>query len=126
MISQEIVGKQCSKTVRYSSTELYKKFREVAIELGLERNFDKIYSNPKSVTTHLMNIQSNISDDIVIDRHKGRANQYFYTFERLISQDIPISDIERLNNACDKLNEINAKFAEKALDMDKEDDKNGK
>ncbi len=126
IILREIVGKQCSKTVRYSSTELYKKFREVAIELGLERNFDKIYSNPKSVTTHLMNIQSNISDDIVIDRNKGRANQYFYTFERLISQDIPISDIERLNNACDKLDEINAKFAEKALEMDKEDDKNGK
>lgn len=126
IILREIVGKQCGKTVRYSSTELYKKFREFAIELGLERNFDKIYSNPKSVTTHLMNIQSNISDDIVIDRHKGHANQYFYTIERLISQDTPISDIERLNNACDKFDEINAKFAEKALDMDKEDNKNGK
>lgn len=126
MILKEIVGKQSYKRVKYSSTELYKKFREVAIELGLERNFDKIYSSPKSVTTHLMNIQSNISDDIVVDRRKGRANQYFYTFERVISEDIPISDTERFNNVYDELDEINAKFTEKALDMDKEDDKNGK
>lgn len=125
LILNEIVGKQCNKKQEYSSTELYKRFKECAIELGLERNFDKIYSSPKSVTTHLLNIQSNVSDNIIINRRKGHANQYFYTFERVISEDIPISDTERFNNACDKLDEINSKYAERALDLKKEDNKNG-
>lgn len=125
LILSEIVGKQSNKKEEYSSTELYKRFRDCAIELGLERNFDKIYSSPKSVTTHLMNIQSNVSDNIIINRRKGHANQYFYTFERAISEDIPISDTERFNNACDKLDEINAKYIERALNSKKEDDKNG-
>ena len=125
LILNEIVGKQSNKKEEYSSTELYKRFKDCAVELGLERNFDKIYSSPKSVTTHLMNIQSNVSDNIIINRRKGHANQYFYTFERVISEDIPISDTERFNNACDKLDEINAEYAKRALDLKKEDDKNG-
>lgn len=128
LILNEIVGKQSNKKVEYSSTELYKRFKDCAIELGLERNFDKIYSSPKSVTTHLMNIQSNISNNIIITRRKGHANQYFYTFERVISEDIPISDTERFNNAYDKLEEINEKYAESSestLDSEKEDKDNG-
>lgn len=128
LILNEIVGKQSNKKVEYSSTELYKRFKDCAIELGLERNFDKIYSSPKSVTTHLMNIQSNVSNNIIITRRKGHANQYFYTFERVISEDIPISDTERFNNAYDKLEEINEKYAESpesTLDSEKEDKDNG-
>lgn len=128
LILNEIVGKQSNKKVEYSSTELYKRFKDCAIELGLERNFDKIYSSPKSVTTHLMNIQSNISNNIIITRRKGHANQYFYTFERVISEDIPISDTERFNYAYDKLEEINEKYAESSestLDSEKEDKDNG-
>ena len=128
LILNEIVGKQSNKKVEYSSTELYKRFKDCAVELGLERNFDKIYSSPKSVTTHLMNIQSNVSNNITITRRKGHANQYFYTFERVISEDIPISDTERFNNAYDKLEEINEKYAESpesTLDSEKEDKDNG-
>ena len=74
------------------------------------------------------NYLKNISNNIIITRRKGHANQYFYTFERVISEDIPISDTERFNYAYDKLEEINEKYAESSestLDSEKEDKDNG-
>ena len=56
---------------------------DTAEALELDKFFNSIYSNPKALTTHLMNIQSNISEEIIIYRQKGHGNNYFYSFVKV-------------------------------------------
>ena len=49
--------------------------------MGLEKPFEAVYKNPKSVSTRLRNMKENLSDEIIIHYQKGHKNQYYYTFE---------------------------------------------
>lgn len=49
----------------------------------MDKFFNSIYSNPKALTTHLMNIKSNVANEIIINRQKGHANNYYYSFVRV-------------------------------------------
>ena len=77
---KEIISDKCNVNQKFSASELYRKFKHTAEDLELDRFFNSIYSNPKALTTHLMNIQSNISKEIIICRKKGHGNNYFYSF----------------------------------------------
>lgn len=69
------------KGKRFTPAELYRLFKLEAEGLGLEKPFEAVYKNPKSVSTRLRNIKDNISDEILIYYKKGHRNQYYYTFE---------------------------------------------
>lgn len=76
-------------------------FHLKAEELELGKFFNSIYSNPKALTTHLMNIQSNISKEIVICRQKGHGNNYFYSFIR-VDDTKPLSPNEAVDMLMDR------------------------
>ena len=80
---KEIVSNKSNENRKFLAPELYKEFKHKAEELELDKFFYSIYSNPKALTTHLMNIQSNISKEIIIRRQKGHGNNYFYSFIRI-------------------------------------------
>lgn len=109
---KEIINDKCNLNQKFLAPELYKKFKHKAETLELDKFFNSIYSNPKALTTHLMNIQSNISKEIVICRQKGHGNNYFYSFIR-VDDSKPLSpneavetlmnrDIEKQINAYEK------------------------
>ncbi|MCQ2739272.1 MAG: hypothetical protein MJ237_03480 [bacterium] len=112
IILKEIVGEKWNQGTKFSTTSLLEKFRNKAEELGLERIFNSLYINPKSLTSHLMNIKDNISNEIIIDRQKAHGNAYVYSFY-LVDETKPISQaqaiemlmnksIEELTDAYDK------------------------
>lgn len=78
---REFVKDTNNKGKRFIPAELYKLLKFKAAEMGLEKPFEAIYKNPKSVSTRLKNIKDNISDEILIYYKKGHRNQYYYTFE---------------------------------------------
>ncbi len=78
---REFVKDTNNKGKRFIPAELYKLLKFKAAEMGLEKPFEAIYKNPKSVSTRLKNIKDNISDEILIYYKKGHMNQYYYTFE---------------------------------------------
>ena len=78
---REFVKDTNNKSKRFIPAELYKLLKFKAAEMGLEKPFEAIYKNPKSVSTRLKNIKDNISDEILIYYKKGHRNQYYYTFE---------------------------------------------
>lgn len=80
---KEIVSDKSNKNRKFLAPELYIEFKHKANELELDKFFNNIYSSPKALTTHLMNIQSNISKEIAICRQKGHGNNYFYSFIRV-------------------------------------------
>ena len=69
------------KGKRFTPAELYRLFKLEAEGLGLEKPFEAVYKNPKSVSTRLRNIKDNLSDEILIYYKKGHRNQYYYTYE---------------------------------------------
>lgn len=80
---QEIVSNKFIQRQKFSAAELYKEFKHKAEELELDKFFNNIYLNPKALTTHLMNIKSNIANEIIINRQKGHSNNYYYSFIRV-------------------------------------------
>ena len=80
---KEIISNKFNLSQKFSASELYRKFKHTAEALELDKFFNSIYSNPKALTTHLMNIQSNISEEIIIYRQKGHGNNYFYSFVKV-------------------------------------------
>ena len=49
-------------------------------EKGIQRAFEAVYKNPKSISTRLRNIKDNISDEVLINFQKGHGNVIFCTF----------------------------------------------
>ncbi|MFR1503544.1 MAG: TOTE conflict system archaeo-eukaryotic primase domain-containing protein [Opitutales bacterium] len=82
-ILKEFVSDKSNENKKFLAPELYKEFKHKAEFLELDKFFNSIYSNPKALTTHLMNIQSNISKEIIIHRQKGHGNNNFYSFIRV-------------------------------------------
>jgi len=96
---KEIVSDKSNQCQKFSAADLYKKFKHEAEELELERFFNSIYSSPKALTTHLMNIKSNVANELIIRRQKGHGNNYYYSFIRV--NDSPLSPeeaVEKLIN----------------------------
>lgn len=77
---KEIVADTYNCNKKYTSAELYVSFKHKAEELELDRFFNHYYQTPKALTTHLMNIQDNVADSIIINRQKGHGNNYYYSF----------------------------------------------
>lgn len=100
-ILKEIVSDKSNENRKFLAPELYKEFKHKAEELELGKFFNSIYSNPKALTTHLMNIQSNISKEIVICRQKGHGNNYFYSFIR-VDDTKPLSPNEAVEMLMDR------------------------
>ena len=70
-----------NKGKRFTPAELYRLFHLEASDMGLEKPFEAVYKNPKSVSTRLRNMKENLSDEIIIHYQKGHKNQYYYSFE---------------------------------------------
>lgn len=100
-ILKEIASDKSNENRKFLALELYKEFKHKAEELELGKFFNSIYSNPKALTTHLMNIQSNISKEIVICRQKGHSNNYFYSFIR-VDDTKPLSPSEAVEMLMDR------------------------
>ena len=100
-ILKEIVSNKSNENRKFLAPELYKEFKHTAEALELDRFFNSIYSNPKALTTHLMNIQSNISKEIIIYRQKGHGNNYFYSFIR-VDDTKPLSPNEAVEMLMDR------------------------
>lgn len=98
---KEIISNKFNLSQKFSASELYRKFKHTAEALELDRFFNSIYSNPKALTTHLMNIQSNISKEIIIYRQKGHGNNYFYSFIR-VDDTKPLSPNEAVEMLMDR------------------------
>ncbi len=80
---KEIVSTKPNQGQKFSAADLYNEFKHKAEELELDRFFNNIYSTPKALTTHLMNIKSNIANEIIIHRQKGHGNNYYYSFVKV-------------------------------------------
>ena len=100
-ILKEIVSDKSNENRKFLAPELYKEFKHKSEELELGKFFNSIYSNPKALTTHLMNIQSNISKEIIIHRQKGHGNNYFYSFIR-VDDTKPLSPNEAVEMLMDR------------------------
>lgn len=101
-ILKEIVGSKANKNRRFTSEQLYVEFKNKAEFLELDRFFISVYSNPKALTSHLLNIRANIADEIIINRTKGRSNAYYYSFVE-VDTTKPLTDA----NAVQKLMDLN-------------------
>lgn len=77
---KEIASTKSNQGQKFSAADLYKEFKHKAEELELDRFFNSIYSSPKALTTHIMNIKSNIANEITIHRQRGHSNNYYYSF----------------------------------------------
>ena len=95
ILLQEIVGEKHNQNKKFSPKSLFKEFQDTAANLGLERLFNKLYMKPSSVTSHLMQIKNNISDEIIMNRKRGGGNGYYYWFS-LADESDPISDNQAL------------------------------
>ena len=117
-ILKEIVSDKSNENRKFLAPELYKEFKHKAEELELGKFFNSIYSNPKALTTHLMNIQSNISKEIVICRQKGHGNNYFYSFIR-VEDSKPLSPSEAVDMLMDRPIEQQVQTYKTYIDNDK-------
>lgn len=98
---KEIISDKFNLSQKFSAPELYRKFKHTAETLELDKFFNNIYSSPKALTTHLMNIQSNISKEIIICRQKGHGNNYFYSFIK-VDDSKPLSPKESVEILMDR------------------------
>ena len=109
ILLKEIVGRKHNQNIPFSTTALFDMFKKEAEALGLERCFNGLYTNPKAITSQLMNISDNISNEIIINRKKGHGNGYYYSFS-LVNKTKPISQSQEIEMLMDRETEkqINA------------------
>lgn len=101
ILLKEIVGQNHNQDKPFSTTALFDIFKKEAEALGLERCFNGVYTSPKAVTSQLMNIRDNISNEIIINRKKGHANAYYYSFS-LVDKTKPISQSQEIEILMDR------------------------
>lgn len=120
---QEIVSSTFIRHQKFSSAALYKEFKHKAEELELDKFFNSIYSNPKALTTHLMNIKSNVANEIIINRQKGHANNYYYSFVR-VDETKPLSANEAIKQVMNRTIEEQIQSYDKYANGNDEDIEN--
>ncbi len=120
IILKEIVGKKHNQNKNFSTTELFNEFKNEAENLGLEKSFNLSYSNPKAITSALMNLRDNVSNEIIINRKKGHSNAYYYSFV-LVDVAKPISQAQEIEMLMDREAEMQINAYNKYLN-----DKGGK
>ena len=98
---KEIVSRKHNQNKPFSTTDLFDMFKKEAENLGLERCFNGVYNNPKAITSQLMNIRDNISNEIIINRKKGHGNAYYYSFS-LVDETKPISQAQAIEMLMDR------------------------
>lgn len=101
MILKEIVGDKAYQGKKFSSPNLYKIFKSKAEDYGLDKFFNGVYTSPKAITSQLMHIKDNISDEIIINRKKGNGNSYYYSFS-VTDKTKPISDAQEIEMLMDR------------------------
>lgn len=101
ILLKEIVGRKHNQDTPFSTTALFDMFKKEAEALGLERCFNGVYTNPKAITSQLMNISDNISNEIIINRKKGHGNGYYYSFS-LVNKTKPISQSQEIEMLMDR------------------------
>lgn len=101
MLLKEILGDKAYQDVKFSTAALYKLFKNKAEDFSLEKDFSRIYTSPKAITTKLMHIKDNISNEIIINRQKGHSNSYYYSFT-VVDKTKPISDTQAIRMLMDK------------------------
>lgn len=86
IILKEIVSRKYNQNKPFSTTDLFDTFKKESETLGLERCFNGIYTNPKAITSQLMNIRNNISNEIIINRKKDMVMLTITLFHLLMKQ----------------------------------------
>ncbi len=101
ILLKEIVGRKYNQNRPFSTTDLFDTFKKEAEAHGLEKSFNGVYTNPKAVTSQLMNLRDNISNEIIINRKKGHGNAYYYSFS-LVDKTKPISQSQEIEMLMDR------------------------
>lgn len=81
LVLKSFVNETENKGKKFTSAELYNKFKQEADTMGLLKSFELVYKNPKSVSTRIKNIKDNISDEILVHFEKGHSNYLYFSFK---------------------------------------------